>query len=518
MFKNVDFASVVRGKLVMVALPGQEDWTGVIGGLGAKDILLLGREGPDPVERRATHAASRFSSLRDVSQSNCEVAILNGVAALAIAQRRYFWKSRFETILVPFSATLLLTLPSILYYRQRKRFIVEGRTVVDLGRGPKRYLVLRTRKKSPNNRRLFAPEQLTPVEIFHRLEGLNYTLLRSIERIENNDPFKDIDLLVSDADLPSLRERLSREVATFPLEVYCETGMEGHDYRSAPYFIPDMARRMLAAAEVRPSGVRVPCAKWQYLSLGYHLIFHGKSSRIPAAVATISEQTWGKARHYHDLMRAAAAAGYPEPRTFDDLDEALRDNQAFPGKDLIGFYARDNPFVADRYVKRERAQPGLAVFFLRDFGGGTEAAKAVSDRLGKEFRIVAEGPVTSENRGPIISRVRGGNWQDPARRMLAEPVYWFVCWDERPITPTGRPRRKYPQLDNQRVAEFKHRIRKEAAEIAGDATRLLHASDNTDEAIEHVHAIGVAAFPDVSELIARATARHKSPQAKVPAH
>jgi hypothetical protein len=202
-------------------------------------------------------------------------------------------------------------------------------------------------------------------------------------------------------------------------------------------------------------------------------------------------------------MRLAQESNAPIPRTFDDLDAALRSHHAFPGRDLIGFYARRNPFVGARYVNSGRSRAGLATFFLRDFGDADKAAPRVLAQLEKQFRVIAHGRVSGENRQAIVSMVRGGNWRDPARAMLAEPSHWFVCWDENPIVPKGRARRKYPNLDNQRIAEFKLRVREEAAQLAGDPTRLLHASDNSDEAIEHVHAIGLGEHPEVSRIFAQ---------------
>ena len=503
MLKRIEPDTLLRDKLVMVALPGAADWVGAVRALGAQDVLLLTSNGPPEATRHPTHVEKRYANLRDVSLSNCEVGVLNAGSSIAVSRKRHFWKARFETIFVPLSPGLLLSAPSIVYYAQRRRFIVEGVAHLAIEGRSRRYLVLSVRKKSPHNRRLFAPDHLSPIEFFRRMQGLNYVLLRSVERVEENGAYKDIDLLVSDADLPQMRERFRQEAATLPLEVYSETGADGHDYRTAPYFVPEMARRMLASAEVRPSGIRALPPTWQYLSLAYHLVFHGKSQRIPPGTKDIGQQTWDKPRHYEALVRAARDAGFPEPKAFDDLDTALRSHHVFPGRDLIGFYARGNPFVGARYVNSGRSRAGLATFFVRDFGDAERAAPRVLAQLKEQFRIIAHGPVNGENRQAIVSKIRGGNWLDPARAMLAEPSHWFVCWDERPILPKGRARRKYPNLDNQRVAEFKLRVREEAALLTGDPTRLLHASDNSDEAIEHVHAIGIAGDPQVSAAIAR---------------
>lgn len=503
MIRRIEPDALLHDKLVMVALPGVGDWVGAVRKFGARDVLMLTRTGPQEAARYPTHVEKCYAQVRDVSFSNCEVGILHAASSIAVSRKHHFWKARFETLLVSLSPCLLLIVPSILYYAHRRRFIVEGLAQLAIDGQSRRYLVLSVRKKSPHNRRLFAPEHLSPIEFFRRMQGLNYALMRSVDRIEENGTYKDIDLLVSDADLVQLRERFRQDAATLPLEVYTESGADGHDYRTAPYFIPDMARRMLASAYVRPSGIRALPPAWQYLSLAYHLVFHGKSQRIPPGTSDIGPQTWGKPRHYEALVLAARDAGFPEPRTFDDLDAALRTHQAFPGRDLIGFYARGNPFVGARYVNNGRSRAGLATFFLRDFGDADKTAAPLLEQLQEQFRVIAHGRVNGDNRNAIVGKVRGGNWLDPARAMLAEPAYWFVCWDENPIVPKGRALKKYPNLDNQRVVEFKLRVREEAAQLAGDPTRLLHASDNSDEAIEHVQAIGIAGDPQVTAAIAQ---------------
>lgn len=503
MLKRIEPDALLRDKLVMVALPGAGDWVGAVRKLGAKDVLLLTRNGPQDVTRHPTHVEKRYAQLSDVRNSNSEVGILNERAIGALFRKRYFWHSRFETLLVPLSGRLLLGVPFALHYARRQFLAIAGITSISTTTATRSFLVLRLRRAVAHYRRLFAPAHLQPVEMMGRIQGVNYVLLRAIEAIERNESFKDIDILVSDADLPRLRERLGQEVGTFPIDVYSETGGEGHDFNSAPYFVPELARQMLRTAALRPSGVRAASATSQYLSLIYHLIFHAKTRHLDGGTKEINADTWGKAAHYSELKRLAQESGLPVPRTFSDLDEVLRAHRAFPGRDLIGFYARRNPFVETRYVKSERKPAGLATFFVRDFGDGAHSTQWVLEQLEKQFTVLAHGSLNDENRSSVINMVRGGNWHDPARDMMAEPAYWFVCWDERPLTPTGRPRRKYPNLDNQHVAEFKHRIRAEAGKIVGDPTRLLHASDNTDEAIEHIDAIGIREHPDVFTIVSR---------------
>jgi hypothetical protein len=200
------------------------------------------------------------------------------------------------------------------------------------------------------------------------------------------------------------------------------------------------------------------------------------------------------------LIRLASDAGFPEPKSFDDLDAALRENDACPGKDLIGFYARRNKFVAGRYLYRHRVKPGLVVFFVRDFGQGSKPVPEVANVLRSEYEVVAEGPVTPTNREIILEKIRGGNWRDNPQNGYGEPVHWFACWDSQPNRPAGKLRRRYPHLDNAKIVSTKHHLRQSAC---GNGSRIVHTSDNSDEALEHLKAIGVMGHPNVVRAISQ---------------
>lgn len=498
-------ADIVADKLVLAALPSDPAIVAALRNSGARDVLVLsGAQSAakdDKPVRHATHAEARLEGLIDIAYSNCDVAILESWSCLALNRKRYFWTTRLQTLLVPAGSAASLYFAGLRYYQFSGRLQPTGTVEITTNGSTRKFVVVEIRrKKSAHNRHLFVPADWSTRRIFEELSGLDYVLLRAIEAIEADDGYKDIDMLVSDADLPAMTERLRRQVATLPLDVYAEGGIAGHDYQSVPYFFPDMARRILASGEVRPSGIRVPSAKWRYLGLAYHLIFHGKSRHL-APDARLEATTFDKPKHYLSLVELAAAAGFPAPASFDDLDQVLRANGAFPGKDLIGFYARRNPFVAKRYLHRGRAKAGLSVFFVRDFGSGASPVPDIAHVLRKEYSVLAEGPVTDVNRGAILERIRGGNWRDMPGTAFGEPVYWFVCWDDAPRTPKGKMRRKYPHLDNEKTALIKLAMR-EALGGSGRANRIVHASDNSDEALEHLSVLGLADDARVRSLLA----------------
>lgn len=70
-----------------------------------------------------------------------------------------------------------------------------------------------------------------------------------------------------------------------------------------------------------------------------------------------------------------------------------------------------------------------------------------------------------------------------------------------PIKAAGKMRRKYPHLDNEKTALIKLTMR-EALGGSGRANRIVHASDNSDEALEHLSVLGLAGDDRVLALIA----------------
>jgi hypothetical protein len=138
---------------------------------------------------------------------------------------------------VPAGTASLLYGAGLKYYGRSRRLAVAGEVQVDFGNGSKRYLAVTVnRTRSTHNRRVFAPHDWSAKQILDHMNGLDYVLLRSVEAIESGDDFKDIDILVSDAGLAELRERFNQEIGLFPVEVYAESGIDGHDFQSVPYF------------------------------------------------------------------------------------------------------------------------------------------------------------------------------------------------------------------------------------------------------------------------------------------
>jgi len=496
---DIPFSDLVRGKLVLVALAGKQVTAECLRDAGALDVLVLDSDGGKEPVRENDHVRQRFTRLADVRTNNCNVAILHGKAAFALMEKRKF--ARFSHILVPVGLAQAAIAVGISRYGRRKTLTVIGRTKITCGGRSRRYVVLAADVKLRDHRRQYGPAGLTPLELMQRLSGLEYAALRWSELMESGEHEGDIDLLVSQDALKGLLERYNQQISTYPLDVYTDDGQGGYCYKSVPYFTPALAKGVLSSASITPGGIRVAAPEWRFLAFCYHLMFHNKSERVAPGTVEIRSETFHSPHYYQELQRLAGLAGKPVPKSFDEIEQLLKNAGALPSLDLIGFYSNKNAFLKKRYFERTPVKPGLATFFIRDFGNTREMIPSLRERLKQHFEILKEGPVDDSNRGHITLGVRGGNWADndaPGGR--AEPVHWFVCWDASPLAPSARTRRKHPRVDNEHI-RLKDDLRRDLSGDAEKALRVVHSSDNSLEALDHLEALGLQDDPQIKRLM-----------------
>lgn len=494
------FADIVRDKLVLVALAGDAVTPGFLRENGARDVLVLDPSGNKTATREGDHVRQKFSRLADIRTNNCEVAILHGKAAFALTEKRKF--ARFSHILVPTGLAQAAVALGLSRYGKRGSLVKLGVTEITCGGKKRRYVVLKADVKLRDQRRQFGPAGLTPLELMRRLDGVDYVALRWSELMESGEHEGDIDLLVSQQGLADLKQRYNREVCTYPLDVYTDDGQGGHCYKSVPYFTPVLAKGLLESASVSKGGIRVAGPRWRFLAFCYHLTFHNKTEQVTPGTVEIKPETFHKPHYYQELKRLADLAGEAVPRTYDDIEKLLKDAGAFPSLDLIGFYSNKNAFLKKRYFDHKPLKPGLATFFVRDFGNGSSPVPALRERLKQHFEILVEGPVDDANRERILRGVRGGNWADhDAPGGIALPVHWFVCWDPSPKTPSARTRRKHPRVDNENI-RLKDDLRREHGD-GGKDLRVVHSSDNSLEAIDHLEHLGLIEHPEIRRRMAQ---------------
>jgi hypothetical protein len=497
---ELDAKCVLEGQLVLAALPPPFLTVAVLRRYGAKDVLVLepGRDKAPCRTENAVHSA--YTRLSDVRRSNCRVAILHGSATLAVLDKA---KVRtFQYVLIPIGPSILSVAGALLRYARRGHLSVAGRTQFGDAESGRRYLVLRCGFPRPDNRRQYAPTGLSPAEILRSIADLEQVVLRWSDKIADGTHEGDIDILVKADAIPAILERFSRSVGTYPIDVYTDDGSGGFAYKSVPYLVPSFALRVIASGAINRAGFRIANPQANFMAFCYHLTFHNKSERIAPDTNAIERDTFHSPHYFEELGRLANLAGRPVPRSYDDIEAVLKAGGAMPSLDLIGFYSRGNAFLRKRYFKRQKARPGLATFYVRNFGDGNAMIDDVRSRLTQHFLILAEGPVTIAMRSAVIAGVRGGNWQDPrAPDGRAEPIHWFVCYDPHPKPPSASVRRKHPHLDNEHI-RLKDAIREDWSGQSAKALPVVHSSDNSLEALDHISHLGLSDHPSIRERIA----------------
>ena len=489
---------ITKGRRVVLVAPSRAMLKEAVESWGAKGLLALDQHHQGDERRDGTLVRRHYGRVKDVHSNNCEVAVLDKRSSLILTKKRKF--ERFSTILLPTGLCALAASVGLMRYGSRGELALAGQTQITVGGRLKKYLVLEVRSRNFDQRRQYAPAGMTPLEILRSINDLDVVLLRGAEAIAAGRHSGDIDVLVSARDVNTLKSRFEAEIGTYPVDVYTCDGSGGFNYNGAPYFAPKVAARLVEHALTDGAGIKVPSPRWQFVSYCYHLLYHAKLN--PGADRQeLTERSFVKPSNFHDLAGYARAAGRAAPQTIEEIEKILEDEDAMPSLDLIGFYSNSDPFLQQRYFARSSVPAGLSTFFLRDFGLGPDATIAVRRHLQKGFTVLAEGPVTAAIRDAVRHGVRGGNWTDKTvAGGRAEAIYWFVCWDDSPKSPSRRLRKKYPRLDNENV-RIKDTIRGSLGQ-AGNGTRgLVHSSDNTEEALDHLEVLGLANDPTLRAFL-----------------
>lgn len=492
-------SSIVQSKIVVCALGGESEMLGAILDSGAAGLLEL-HAGKSLTPTNPIVAFQRYEKLKMLTANNGQILILHGRSLLALCKKKYFWGSNVETILVADGLMKLLVSPFIKRYQQHRLLDFQGRCAFQVGEKIRHYDVYAVPKRSANNRKVYAPNHLGGIEILQSLKSIDHILLRAFSRVEKGKSYKDLDILIHANSAPQLRHLFSRTVGTKAIDVYSVDGSGGFDYQSVPYILPRLAEAALASAYERPSGIMAPSPEYAYLTFLFHLLFHGKSRKIAHDASKIKPGMFSD-KHWQDLLDLCREASLSVPQTLEDMEEALRDRNYFPGRDLLAFYAKNNEFVRKRYLEKDRLPAGLSTFFVRSFPEIPNQTSAVREVLCKEMSIVAEGDLTEDQQRTVMERVRGGNWYDRTLNANAPPVHWFVCHDPTPSPPKGKIRSRYPDLDNEKNARLKLELRRRLKDRRGLPVRYIHASDNSDEAMEHVLALELENSSEILSLV-----------------
>jgi hypothetical protein len=340
-----------------------------------------------------------------------------------------------------------------------------------------------------------------------KADGIDYAVLRWFDILPRVEPGEDIDILVSDEDLPRLDAYLTgRKGSGQACDIYTPSGLPGTSFQGIAYFPVERARELLSTAVLRAGLVRVPDPKRHFLSLAYHAVYHkGYASGLPSAgsVAPL------KRRKDHDY--AASLAGVAREAGFDlddfsleRLDETLAAELWRPPRDALEKLAAGNAWIRDRFFTEIAALPphwkGFTVFLVRD--EGMRYLDDIKKLIVEEgFDILAESAIEGAARERTVRDTRGGNWgRGPWPMSGGHPAYALAMYDCHPIKPDDELSSQHPGLVNARIMALKLKLRDFANDRRKPAERcnIAHSADN---AVQARHYAELALSPGTIERL-----------------
>jgi hypothetical protein len=323
-----------------------------------------------------------------------------------------------------------------------------------------------------------------------------YVVLRWFEELPAVEKREDVDILIDNGDLQTLRSRLSRGllqrlVGRKPIKldvhgVYPEP-------KQVAYYPPHLSERILKNSVLHSSGVRVPCPEDHFFSLAFHALYHkGLASGIWLKEADSIRESDNK--YVNTLKRLAEQLGYKVEMTLEDLDRFLGEHGWRPALDYIEKRrSRDawhKSLIAHAYSEL-LDKPGLAVFFLRETAlskpDWPEAVRVFLEEEG--FNVLASKTLSPEERKSIASELRGGDWgTGPHLRSGGLPAVMIAALDVFPRKPTPKQVRRHPEMDNELVHLCKSSIRSlwNKAQPEAERCNIVHSSDNCRQALAYV--------------------------------
>jgi hypothetical protein len=296
---------------------------------------------PELRDRLAVYHSSKI-----VRQNNAEALILHRRAAGNVALFRPIRHARFVAWeFRPTLACLFATLVGLLQWILGR---LKWPTVLQ-STGAPRLIVFPIRHPRPHSgARRFIPHQIGIEGFLRHLQHDNipHAVLRWFDSLPEIAPGEDLDLLVDDAQLETVRKILANGIGIQPIDLYSVSGRSGSNFRGLPYYPPNCASQMLHGAIVHRNLCRVPAPREHFLSLAYHAVYHkGIASGLAGHAGAMPPRE--KPEHDYDAVLASLAArlGLKLPITLTDLDSHLDQNGWRPPRETLDRLAQHNTWL-----------------------------------------------------------------------------------------------------------------------------------------------------------------------------
>ncbi len=441
-----------------------------------------------------------------VQNSNVDIAILDDNSY------RVLRKERFYRHLVEFYLPL-----DIGFGRLFKAFLLSLRYLVRARIRPNSIVTLETadgakrrflRVKVYSNKKRhgeydYYPSDWSPMDFLRFIDdmGINYVALRWHDKIIENKPMKDLDILIADEDISKVTESLSGMVGRKMLHMHSVGGNESIKADQMAYFPPKISRKILKSRQpLTDNGGFKPSDEDYFLSLSYHAVVDkGAASGLPE---TANDPIDTENRFYKVLAPLKEKIGLDVALNLEDLATYLEEENWLPPADRIAKFSINNDWLKERVKKNASKSKSFkgdyTAILLRDIvkeWGILEKLREDLKKMG--FKVLYEKELTDSDRNKASTEIRGGNWTagNDWRAAAGKPYYLFLVHDPKPLKMSRKQMRQQPFVENARVlkkykwrANINNKFPKELR------ANFVHTSDNTHETYEYLSTLAPEAL------------------------
>jgi len=370
----------------------------------------------------------------------------------------------------------------------------------------RRFLKIKVNSTKKRNSEFdYYPAEWTPMDFIKFLDslGVRYVALRWHDKIVNNLPMKDLDILIDDEDIHKVSAGLDKFVGRKMVDMHSVGGGERQKVDQMAYFPPKISRRILEnRVPLTAEGGYRPSDHDYFLSLAYHAVVDkGAASGLPE---TGSGPADPENKYYKELARLKNVLGIEADLNLAALMAYLEKSGWLPPADRLAKFSARNAWLENK-IKSAPSKAGhiegsYSVFLFREIVREWGILpELIADLKEMGFETVFEKNLAGEEREHICAEIRGGNWSPgPWQTGGGKPFHAVLVRDPKPIKMSRKQLMAYPAVEN---AHFLHkgkwRDRINSRFPKAKQANFVHASDNTHETYEYMSVIA----PDALNLM-----------------
>lgn len=383
-------------------------------------------------------------------------------------------KSKFVLVSLKYPRYYIFIILGLLRRLKTGTIKIEGFLNLNNGNLLSPWLVLRCKKQETNS--LSLSQAIGVSEFIHFLarNNIRYVVPRFYENLPNLEAEDaDLDIIVDKDDFIKVKNFLSANPGSIPIDVYTSNG---NDYHGMSYIPPVKATQVLNNAVIGPGGALIPNKQDAIDLLVYHILYHkGHLSRIPSIHNQYNSADENNNKYLRVIRPLCDSLEYEVGSTLEEMDLYMASAGWRPALDTLNKIAAWNSWVRDTLSTTIVELVPLYAFILKEGVKSNNNEELIKNGLLKEgFMVLDERELDSAVKHKAITGLRGGIWNDSLENDAEinnfYPYKILITWDR-----LGRPISE--------IAFAKQRVR---ALVDLKKPSLIHSSDNYSESLDYI--------------------------------